>query len=110
MHFAADLAGRVVDFADFGEEGGDLVTAEESSRPSLQQVTQAGLDGSWGGQENSLRVKAFLQHTQYLDEKSLDIIQEDKKTTIRSGVAAEHKSGRKKLKMNRPVSRKWRKN
>lgn len=56
LHFAADLAGRVVDFADFGEEGGDLVTAEESSRPSLQQVTQAGLNGSYGGQEHSLQL------------------------------------------------------
>lgn len=54
LHFAADLAGRVVDFADLGEEGGDLVTAEKSSCPSLQQVTQAGLDGSWGGREHSL--------------------------------------------------------
>lgn len=55
LHFAADLAGRVVDFADFGEESGDLVTAEKSSCPSLQQVTQAGLDGSWGGPENPLQ-------------------------------------------------------
>lgn len=89
LHLATDLSGRVVDFADFGEEGGDLVTAEESSRPSLQQVTQAGLDGSWGGRENS--------------KKSFNISQSDKKTTIRSGPAAEHKcEGGKKQKLTEP--------
>lgn len=47
LHFAANLAGYVVDFAHFGEEGGDLVASQEPGCPSLQQVTQAGLDGSW---------------------------------------------------------------
>lgn len=47
LHFAANLAGSVVDFADFGEEGGNLVAPEKTSCSSLQQVTQAGLDGSW---------------------------------------------------------------
>lgn len=47
LHFAADLAGSFVDFAHFGEEGGDLVTPEETRCSSLQQVTQAGLNGSW---------------------------------------------------------------
>lgn len=48
LHFAANLAGDVVDLAHFGEEGGDLVAPQEAGRPSLQRVTQAGLDGSWG--------------------------------------------------------------
>lgn len=47
MHFTANLAGCVVHFADFGEEGGDLVATEKTSCPPLQHVTQAGLDGSW---------------------------------------------------------------
>lgn len=47
LHFMANLASRLVDFANFGEEGGDLVAAEKTGCPSLQQVTQAGLDGSW---------------------------------------------------------------
>lgn len=47
LHFAADLAGGFVDFAHFGEEGGDLVAPEETCCSSLQQVTQAGLDGGW---------------------------------------------------------------
>lgn len=46
MHFMANLAGGVADFADLGEEGCDLVAAEKPSSSSLQQVTQAGLDGS----------------------------------------------------------------
>lgn len=61
MHFAADLAGRVVDFADFGEEGGDLVTAEKSGGPSLQQVTQAGLGGGWGGREKQTKRRPSRQ-------------------------------------------------
>lgn len=47
LHFTANLAGRVVDFPYFGEEGGYLVAPQKTSCPSLQQVTQAGLDGSW---------------------------------------------------------------
>lgn len=47
MHLTANLASSIVDFADFGEEGSDLVAAEKTSCPSLQQVTQAGLDSSW---------------------------------------------------------------
>ena len=46
LHFTTNFASGVIDFAHFGEEGGDLVAAEKPSRSSLKQVTEAGLNGS----------------------------------------------------------------
>jgi len=47
LYFTTNFASNVVNFANLGEEGCYLVTAEKASCPSLQQVTQAGLNGSW---------------------------------------------------------------
>lgn len=46
LHFSANLASYVVDFAHFGEKGGNLVAPQEAGRPPLQRVSQAGLGGS----------------------------------------------------------------
>ena len=54
LHLAAHVAGGVVHLADLGEQGGDLVAAQEAGCPPLQHVTQARLDGSWREEGNIL--------------------------------------------------------
>lgn len=67
LHFSANLAGGVVDFADLSEEGCDLVAAEKTSCPSLQKVTQAGLNGSWRGRSKNV-VCLFICYSHITDK------------------------------------------
>lgn len=78
MHLAANLASDVVDFADFVEEGCDLVAAEETSCPSLQQVTQAGLDSSW----REMRTSAGSVNTDKRKEHGRKNVKECKMTSF----------------------------